>query len=239
MSALRIRALVVFIVIGTVGGGRSQACAQSYWDIEALAALSRVPIGALPGTSLEATVPSGRRGVLRLGATPASELLGSRLNIGASLYLPGKNGSRTLTIGATGGCSVCAKGLMIGDDHSWRMRGPGPDSSHRTWLTSSIELGVGRAMKMTPIGVRLGVSAIRVGLPRGAAISVSPGVVFGGYLYPKSIFKPELGKPVTGGVLKSLRVATVLPMLDGRISLGGNHLFVLGARTTIGLSYTW
>jgi hypothetical protein len=234
------RTVLALTFLALLAGPR-RAGAQTYWEVEGLAALSRVPIGALPGIGLDGPVMHRGRGVARLGATAAGEILGTRLNVAASWYSPRANGSsRTLTLGATGGCEGCARGLMIGDERTRTFRGPGPDSSRRTWITGSMELGLGRAMQMTPVGMRLVLAAIRVGLPLGAALSISPGVTFGGYLYPSHIVKPELGKAITGGVLKSLRVGTSLPVFSGRrITVGGHHLFVPGARTTIGLSYAW
>jgi hypothetical protein len=199
-----------------------------------------VPVGALPGTGLEGTTVAGSHGVVRLAGSVAGELLGARMNAGLSWYSPRKSGSRTLTIGATGGCNGCSRGLMIGRDRTWMMRGPGPDSTNKTWLGASLDLGLGRAAEMTSIGARLGISAIQLGLPRGAVVALSPGVAYGAHLYTRALVQSELGNPVDGMVVGSLGGSLALPAMDTRrLSLGVSHLFVTGAKTTIGLAFAW
>jgi hypothetical protein len=225
------------VVAVLVASANAPAFGQSLWEAEALATLSRVPIGAVPETGLEAA-GLARGFALQVGGAPTGPVVAGRINVAASRITPRLNGgSRTLTIGASAGCTECARGVMVGLQRVRRFRGA--DGSNRIWLLGSTELGIGRVAGMTPLGARLGLTVARVGLPRGATLSLSPGAAFGGYLNAMAIFKPEQGKQLTGAPAGSLRGSLSVPIGRRRVSVGVHHLFITGARTMIGSAVAW
>jgi hypothetical protein len=210
---------------------------QGIWGAEALATLSRVPIGAVPETGMEAA-GLARGYAIQVGGATRGTVVGGRVNMAVSKISPQMNGgSRVFTLGASAGCSQCARGVMVGYQGVRRFRGA--SALDRLWVLGSAELGLGRVRGMNPLGARLGLSFAGQELAHRATLALSPGVAFGGYLNAIALFKPEWGRQLTGGPAGSLRASLAAPFGRQRFSIAAHHLFIAGARTMVGGAVAW